>query len=133
MCIQELKEVIMGAMFKFDILKRLEKIENLLDSLSSKIDRKFIQSEKRMEEMAETIVEKITREAAETRGAVATMAGVLDSFSAFVLAHLNDPVALEAAASELQLTQDEIAASLQKNTLPGEVIVEPPAEPTTRR
>lgn len=123
----------MGAMFKFDILKRLEKIENLLDSLSSKIDRKFIQSEKRMEEMAETIVEKITREAAETRGAVATMAGVLDSFSAFVLAHLNDPVALEAAASELQLTQDEIAASLQKNTLPGEVIVEPPAEPTTRR
>jgi len=132
MCIQELKEVIMGAMFKFDILKRLEKIENLLDNLSSKIDRKFIQSEKRMTEMAETIVERISREATETRGAVTTMANALDTFSAYVLSHLNDPAALEAAALELQAAQDDIALSLQKNPLPGEVVVTPPVEPTAK-
>jgi len=122
----------MGAMFKFDILKRLEKIENLLDNLSSKIDRKFIQSEKRMTEMAETIVERISREATETRGAVTTMANALDTFSAYVLSHLNDPAALEAAALELQAAQDDIALSLQKNPLPGEVVVTPPVEPTAK-
>jgi flagellar biosynthesis/type III secretory pathway protein FliH len=123
----------MGAMFKCEILKRLERIENLLESLTKTVDRKFSQSEKRMDEMAETIVEKITRESAETRGAVATMANALDTFSAYVLAHLNDPAALEAAASELQAAQDDIALSLQKNPLPGEVVVTPPVEPTARR
>jgi hypothetical protein len=78
--------------------------------------------------MAESIVEKITREAAETRGAVETMAGVLDKFAAYVLAHLNDPAALEAAAIELQASQDIVSETLARNPVPGEVVVVPPVE-----
>jgi hypothetical protein len=96
----------------------LTKQDLIIETLSD------IQKEQKM--AAETIVEKISREAVETRGAVATMAGVLDKFAQYVLDHLNDQAALEAAALEMQGAQDDIAASMARNPVPGEVVVVPP-------
>lgn len=76
-----------------------------------------------------TAFERLTNEVTETRGAIASMKALLQGLSDYIKANSNDPAKLEALADSLQAGQDEAAAAIAANPVPGEVVVtEPPAD-----